>query len=316
MFISLHIGKTAGTTLKFILRRNFGDEFLRIYSQAIKDQFGPERVTPSVKPINEDEFCEILDHFSGVKCVSSHYIAFPNRFKHFKVMTFLRDPVERVISHFFSFRRKYLDLSVDEFPDHMKYDYRSDMNLFFKHWDYVSSEYGVHNHCENYQTYVIDNNLDIDSAIARLKNEFWFVGLVERFDKSLLLLKNQFKELGKSFDIKYVSQHVASNFAGGIYRESKRKAIKRRIKDEKILVTDEIRNKIKEMNELDYKLYEAATLLFKKRLNAYNGDIDSDLISYHKELKRWKFNRRLHIALKVGKVKSLLNRTRMMFLKN
>ncbi len=293
MFVSLHIGKTAGITFKYILRRNFGDKLLGIYSPTIREHLGDERVIPSVKPINEDEFCGILDHYSDVECVSSHYIAFPNRFKHFKVMTFLRNPVERVISHFFSFRRKYLDLSVDEFPDHMKYDYRNDMNLFFKHWDYVSSEYGVHNHCENYQTYVIDNNLDIDKALTRINDEFWFVGTVERFDEGLLLLRDQFRKLGRSFDIKYMRQHVAANLAGGIYRESVRKAVRRQRKEKAILVTDEIRERIKEMNQMDYILYEQAKKIVNERSSDYSGDLDSDLHNFRKELKPWQFNHQL-----------------------
>ena len=306
MFFSLHIGKTAGTTFKYILSRNFGDNFLGVYSPTIRKYLGSERTTPSVKPLNEFEFSEILACYSGIECVSSHFLAFPNRFNHFKVMTFLRDPVERVISHFFSFRRKYLDLSVDEFPDHMKYDYRNDMILFFKHWDHVQSEYGVHNHCKNYQTYVIDNNLDIDKAIDRIRNNFWFVGLVERFDEGLLLLRDQFKELGRSLDIKYVRQHVAANMAGGIYRESVQKAVRRQRKEKKVLVTDEIREKIKEMNQLDYVLYKEAKKLFNERLNRYQGNMKADLSNYRRQMQQWKLKNQLYGSLKVNRIKSFL----------
>ena len=59
---------------------------------------------------------------------------------------------------------------------------------------------------------MIDNNLDLSEAIDRL-NKYWFVGLKERFDEALLLLRNQFKQIGRSLDVRYyLSQHVAANY--------------------------------------------------------------------------------------------------------
>ena len=298
MFIFVHIGRGAGTSFRTVLRKNFGDKLLAIHSPQIKEHFGVDRATPSTKNLTDKELTQILNCYNDIECISGHFFNFPNRFDNFKPMTILRDPVTRVVSHFFSFRRKYLHLSVDEFPDHMKYDYRNDMNLFFKHWDHVQSEYGVHNHCKNYQTYVIDNNLDIDKAIDRIRNNFWFVGLVERFDEGLLLLRDQFKELGRSLDIKYVRQHVAANMAGGIYRESVQKAVRRQRKEKKVLVTDEIREKIKEMNQLDYVLYKEAKKLFNERLNRYQGNMKADLSNYRRQRQQWKLKNRLYCPFK------------------
>ena len=197
MFVFVHIGRGAGTTFRSVLRKNFGDKLLAIHSHQIKEHFGFARATPSTNNLTDEELTQILNCYPDIECISGHFFNFPNQFDDFKYMTVLRDPVERVISHFFSFRRKYLHLSVDQLPEHMKYDYRYDINLFFKHWDYVSSKYGVPNGAVNRQTYAIDSNMNVNQAIDRLKNDFFFVGLVEKFDEGLLLLREKFKEIGR-----------------------------------------------------------------------------------------------------------------------
>ena len=242
MFIFVHIGRAAGTTFRFVLRENFEDKLLAIHSPQIKEHFGATRTTPSTKNLTDEELTQILNCYTDIECISGHFFNFPNRFDNFKVMTILRDPIERVISHFFSFRRKYLHLEVDKLPIHMKYDYRYDINLFFKHWDYLSLKYGVANTCVNRQTFSIDSNMNLDQAINRLKNEFWFVGLVERFDEGLLILKEQFKDLGRPFDIMYESQDVAASVVAGVRYMSQRKAIKVQKKEKEILINEQKRD--------------------------------------------------------------------------
>ena len=308
MFVFVHIGRGAGTTFRFVLRRNFGDKLLAIHSPQIKEHFGVDRATPSTQNLTDEELTQILNCYPDIECISGHFFNFPNSFENFKTMTILRDPVERVVSHFFSFRRKYLNLSVDQFPDHMKYDYRYDINLFFKHWDYVSSKYGVPNGCVNRQTYSIDGNMNLDQAINRLKNEFWFVGLVEKFDEGLLILKDQFKKLGRSFDIMYESQDVAASVVDGVRYMSQRKAVKIQQKEKEILINDEVREKIKAMNQKDCILYEEAKRLFNERLSQYDGDIKTDLSNFRRDLKKWKIKKRIHSNVKNNKLTSAIRR--------
>ena len=208
MLVSNHIGKTAGGTLQFILQRNYGDNFLGIYSALIKKMFGKERTTPSINPLDESELNFVLNQYGKIECISSHFIKFPNSFNNFKTITFLRNPVDRVVSQYFSLRKKYL--GQKNLPNHMIYDYRYDMRLFFDHWEYVSTQYNVQSRIDNFQTYVINNANNLDGAVNSLKNEYWFVGITERFDECLLLLKNQFQKIGIDFNIMYTSQHVGS----------------------------------------------------------------------------------------------------------
>tara|TARA_B100000315_G_scaffold110430_1_gene101273 strand:+ start:5174 stop:6124 length:951 start_codon:yes stop_codon:yes gene_type:complete len=307
MFVFAHIGRAAGTTFRYVLRRNFRDRLLPIHSHLIKEHFGADRITPRTNKLTDEELTQILNCYPGIECISGHFFCFPNRFDNFKVMTILRDPVERVVSHYLSFRRKYLDLNVDEFPDHMKYDFRYDINLFFKHCDYVSSKYGVANSCVNGQTWSLDSNMNLDQAINRLKNDFFFVGLVEKFDEGLLILSEQFRELGRSFDIMYETQDVASSVVDGVRYMSQRKAVKIQKKAKETLITDNIRKKIKEMNQMDYILYEEAKKLFNERLSQYQGDVKADLYNYRRQLRQWKLKNRLYGPLKVSQVKSSIN---------
>jgi len=277
IFFNAHIGRTAGLTLTYILRRNFGDEFLKLGSKDLSKYLGKQRISPVTLMLTPDEINYIIDQCDKIpKCMSSHYLPIPTglealrqRFNNVKMITFLRDPIARVISHYFAFRKKRL-LEV-ELPKHVKYDYRYDMNNFFRNDKYVSSKYGIHNSTENHQTYFIDNSINIRKAISRLRNDFWFVGIVERFDEGLLILKDQFNKLGKNFDIMYMRQQIAPRTEEEINQ----------------LVTSEIRDKIKDTNKLDLQLYQEAKQIFEERKKSYSGDFESDLREYRKRLRKW-----------------------------
>ena len=278
IFFNAHIGRTAGLTLNYILRRNFNNDFFQIDSKIISKYFGKERVFPTTTPLNSYELKYIIDEYGRLpKSISGHVISIPDGLETLKTLdvvktiTFLRNPIDRVISHYFAFRKKRL--LEDELPKHVKYDYRHDMKNFFRNYEYIESKFGTYHTIENHQTYFIDNGMDLDKAISRLRNDFWFVGIVERFDEGLLILKDQFEQLGLSFNIMYVRQQIAP-----------------RTKQEKEqLVTSEIREKIKKMNKLDQQLYEEANQIFEEKVKNYNGNIKADLQQFRRKLKVWRF---------------------------
>ena len=142
-----------------------------------------------------------------------------------------------IISKFFHFRRKYID--SDTLPEHMAYDYRNDLSLFLKHWDYVSQRYKVYDQCNNYITYILDNANNKEKAISRLKKEFWFFGLTERFNEGLVMLRDRFQQLGFSFSI---------------YYDRKNRGPKAR-RQRKNLVTKKVLLNLREKNILDYFRY-------------------------------------------------------------
>mgnify|MGYP001446654214 CR=1 FL=1 len=273
IFINAHISRTGGLTLADILRRNFGEGHLDIYTQEIKDVLGLDRVKPTIGMLTPDELNLILDQHKGIKSISSHWIPVPSgieilkeRFGKIKLITFLRNPVDVIISKFFHFRRKYIH--SDKLPEHMIYDYRNDLSLFLKHWKHVSRHYNVQDQCRNYTTYFFDNNLDMEKSLSILKKDCWFVGLTERFDEGLILLRDRFQQLGLTLNIRYRRKNRGPKAA----RQRKR------------LVTDDVLEELSNQNIMDLKLYEAIIPLYEKNISKYSGDLKRDVLQFTQEL--------------------------------
>ena len=292
-----HLGRTAGTTLGYILRRNYGEEYLKIGKAEMLEYLGKApKVDFSQHQLNSGEINSIIDHCDKLpKCISSHYISihsgvdsFKQRYRDVKMITFLRDPMPRVLSHYFALRKKYLHL--EELPVHIKYDYRNDINEWIRNNDYVASKYGWLNYCKSRQTYYFDNTYNLDKAILRMKNDFWFVGIVEKFDEGLLLLKDQFKKLGKDLNIMYIRQAQVQHSKQEIDQ----------------FVTPEVIKKLEDMNGLDQQLYEEAKQIFEDRIKTYSGNLESDLFNYRKQLKRWQIYHN-HVPLKIREIIGLAN---------
>ena len=280
LFLNAHVSRTGGLTMSHILRRNFGDKHLDIYSQEISKTFGQARVKPTIGMLTLSELEKILDNYKHirVKSISSHWIPIPDgiellkqRFGKVKTITFLRNPIEVIVSKFFHFRHRYLNSKI--LPEHMRYDYRNDLSLFLKHWEHVSKEYAVQDQCRNYTTYFFDNeNQDSDKCLSRLKGHFWFVGITERFNEGLIILKQKFQDLNISFNICY---------------EKKNKGPKKK-KKEKQLITKPILENIKSKNSIDLNLYRDITAIYEKSVKDYPGSINKDLFIYQKKLAVWR----------------------------
>ena len=287
IFFNAHISRTGGLTLADILRRNFGEGHLDIYTQEIKNVLGLDRVKPTIGMLTPDELNLILDQHKEVKSISSHWIPIPSgieilkeRFGKIKLITFLRNPVDVIISKFFHFRRKYIH--SNKLPEHMVYDYRNNLDLFIKHWDYVSQRYRVYDQCKNYIAYILDNTLTQEKALSRLKKEFWFVGLTERFNEGLVILKDQFQQLGLPFSIYYDRRDKGP-------KESEQR---------KKLVTKEAIQKIRAQNIIDIALFEDAVQLYEENVRQSPRDINKQLLRFNQKLAVWQTYHKLVPNLK------------------
>jgi len=90
VLISVHIPKCAGTSFRTILRGIFGDKLWLNYGAAYRR----EEVRPGVVP-------------PGTECIHGHFLAdaFDVVFKNPRLVTWVRHPVERVVSNFQFFLR-------------------------------------------------------------------------------------------------------------------------------------------------------------------------------------------------------------------
>lgn len=245
-FIFLHIRKTGGQTLKRILTRHYPLESIFVTHN------GEEKFLNALKnlPAQEKE---------TIQCVFGHmpfglHSCFTARMPY---VTLLRDPVERILSTYF-----FAKENIFRLPD----EHRKIQNYTLK--EFVSLDIPQ---TSNYQTGVlcgavqrVDALFDVgarlpanalSAAKENIKNFFMFVGVTERFDESLLVLR----AICGWKDIRYYKRNTTTN----------RPAANEISKD----ILDSIRKK----NDLDIELYSFANSLLDEKIREYPGSFLFDM---------------------------------------
>lgn len=153
-----HIEKTAGTSFKTLLRSNYG-VFVVEANKVKKEVF------------NQEDFEFASQVFFKIKAISGHNLPPPTELniKDQIPVTFLRNPVARCVSH-------YQDRVL-----------RNSLTLNFEEWIGMPEN-------QNFMVQAISGSNDLSKAKSILKNDYFFVGITERFEESIRLLKNQFDE--------------------------------------------------------------------------------------------------------------------------
>jgi hypothetical protein len=190
--IFLHLPKTAGSTLRRILERQYGsDAVLGLYESTFGDEVAtltPEQMG-STRVIAGHFYFGVHEHLSGP----------------WSYLTFLREPVERVVSHYHFVRRQ---------PEHYLHEAALAMSLP----EYV--RFCGEAEPNNDQTRLLAGaamaSADGTSAPAMLPaakrnlDSHAAVGLTEAFDASLVLMRRVFG-WGRPF---YVRQNVREQRSG------------------------------------------------------------------------------------------------------
>lgn len=233
MIIFTHIPKTAGTTLKSILRNNFG--IYHVDSIKVK------------KPVyTADDLRFAKRVFFKVKAITGHNLVNPPanlQVEGAQLITMLRDPVTRCASH-------YQDLTQ-----------RGNLKLSFEEWIKQGKN-------QNAMVKIISGSNDLQSAKELLKHHYHLVGISERFQDSLKLLKII---LNEPLDLKYRSLIKARS------NETK----KRLMEDEASL------NLLKKHNQLDQQLYEFAMEdIFLPMVEKYSQEMKSVIIPAERKGRR------------------------------
>ncbi|MHC4820888.1 MAG: hypothetical protein ACYTDX_04110 [Planctomycetota bacterium] len=158
----VHIRKTGGSTVKFILRNSFVLRHCNL------------RLTPRKRQARPADLALAKRVHPGLRSISGHSLIHPTEhFPDVRFFTFLRDPVSRIASAYSQHvrgrgrqRRGQRELSLEEFVER-------------------SSPRGH----AGFQTYQISGGSDPEAAKAILREHYFFVGLTERFDESLSALE-------------------------------------------------------------------------------------------------------------------------------
>jgi hypothetical protein len=162
----VHIEKAAGTTLIHILRRNFLFRYSDVRPLSKKSNGGQE--FNSRFTANDLKKTLIINPF--LSCVAGHAIKpygdLIENFPGIRFITLLREPTKRYLSHYQYWLEK-MGRNV-RFEDFLKI-----------------------NDISNFQVRKISGSEDISQAKEVLRDRFFHVGIVEKFDEFLVLLKRK-----------------------------------------------------------------------------------------------------------------------------
>ena len=239
MIAHAHIPKTGGTTLKAILRRTFG--------KAHFDTGWPREMGW----LTVEELRRVQLVYRNLKSLAGHGIsptdelheAFPD-IRHY---TFLRDPIRRTLSDFqFIFHCQFKKSGEPPHPTQFL-DQFMEAN-------------------RNRQTKHLAGVEDADTAIEIIRQRVGFVGLVEHFDESLIMLKKWAKL--PHADFSYKSLNVsAERMVEGQYL----------LRD--LMQKDKsISAQIEYINREDTKLYKfVCDEIYPAQLASYGTTLDDDV---------------------------------------
>lgn len=163
--------------------------------------------------------------------------------------TFLREPISRYISHLNYQRQKMnIDWNVKDFINESRFN--------------------------NYQVVRLAGKEDFEQAKKVLEENMDFVGLLEKFGESLILLREKLND--DRFSILYERKNLN--------------------KEKKYIIhfnelSDDIQQRITENNELDIKLYEYAVKnVYRNYVKEYSRNLSKDLKQFEISLKNYKYN--------------------------
>jgi hypothetical protein len=247
--IFLHIPKTAGTTLRYIIQYQYKPP-------AIYELYGPSAThsqrLEKLQRLSEAKKAEI-------KIVNAHLGFGLHEFlpQPCTYITFLRNPVERVVSMYYYFQRtgnNYVqNLTLKDFIQ--TYGGARDNMTKYLSGEKLKIQLTDPNNEINYQC----STESLEIAKSNLKKHFKVIGLAERFDESLILLK---KRLGWQLPL-YDKNNVSK----------KRPSTKE--------VSKDTLNLIEKFNEFDIQLYEYAKELFEELINQQGS-------SFKREIEKFK----------------------------
>ena len=179
LLVFVHINKTAGTTLRYILRSSYGSRHCDVE---------PWHGAWSDPPFSTADLQRVRKLYPRLASIAGHRISghvdLEEAGTDFRYVTFLREPIALCASRF-----------------QYQLDYRKKQDLVFEEWiekDWVRDA----------QTQRIGGTTDPKDAISVIERKEMFVGLTDRFDESIVQLRAL---RAPDLDIAYAPVNVAKS---------------------------------------------------------------------------------------------------------
>jgi hypothetical protein len=248
MLVFVHINKTAGTTMRYMLRSTYGSRHCDVE---------PWKGTQNETPFSSEDLRRLRTIYPRLSSIAGHrvmgYVDLVEDGTDFEYLTFLRDPLRMCASRF-----------------QYQIDHGKKKGLVFEEW--VQRDW-----LRNAQTRRIAGTASVDDAIRVIKSKEMFVGLTERFDESIVLLKGM---RVPDLDISYVPVNVA----------------RRNTLADELLSRQVTREAIADANRVDLELYAYVTEeLVPQQRREYGPGLD-EAVAAHLRVSRRNWNRRNVVA--------------------
>ncbi|HXV59090.1 MAG TPA: hypothetical protein VEK15_00240 [Vicinamibacteria bacterium] len=228
----VHVEKAAGTSFIHILRHNFFMRYLdvRPFDKGSRRVFRPSDLRVSLRVL------------PGLSCIAGHsvkpFAGLEDVVPGIRYITILRNPAKRYVSQY----QQWVE--------------RLGKKLTFE--EFLSTPT-----VENFQTKKFSETGDIDEALEVLSERLFLVGVVEQFDRFLVLLQKKLRPM--DFDPRYRRKNLSGNkVTTGHLLE--------RFKDD-----------IEEKNVLDRRLYDFALReLFPRYVEEYGDRFELDVSEFRR----------------------------------
>lgn len=230
MFAFIHIPKAAGSTVASILRHSFLTRHCDVRcGNGLKGR-------PKLTAAMLQRICWVywrLESIQGHGVVPHsdlHQVAANIRF-----FTWLREPIQRCASEYqYRVLRGGLDMSFE---------------------DWIGTDIA-----HNRMTYMLAGRPDADAAIEMVESRVGFVGLVERFDESLIMWRRWLDD--ERADIRYRAKNVMKD-----------NRIKRQLLDDPAS-----RARLEEANREDVRLYNhVVSCVYPRQVQQYGRSLEADV---------------------------------------
>ena len=242
MLVFIHINKTAGRSVRYILRSSYGLRHCEVE---------PWHAPWTDPPFSSQDLHHLRRYYPRLDSIAGHrvtgHVELHENGTVFKYFTFMREPIKTCASRF-----------------QYNVQYRGKTDLVFEEW--IQKDW-----TRNSQTKMIAGVDDVNKAIQIIHDKNIFVGQTERFDESMVLVKER---MANDLNISYRRVNVARDNSIA----------------ENLLTNSKTRQLLEDSQQVDIELYKYVRQeLYPVYQREYGPSLEDDVIAFQ-QTRENKFN--------------------------